>query len=277
METRNKGRLWQNIISAFFYITALSCITAIVVACVTTPETNRKQLNFIPDAQMAAMGLQAYDEMLKKEKVSSNKAQTEAIVRVGKAIAAASGKAYDWDFTLFDEPKTVNAFCLPGGKVGVYTGILSVADNEAGLAAILGHEVAHAVLRHGAERASQTIVLQAGVSLASLSFSDPRYRQAVAGAMGIGLQYGVLLPYGRKHESEADTVGLKYMAIAGYDPKEAVKLWERMAKVGGSRPPEILSTHPDPEKRAKVLEDEIPDVMDYYRKSSQKPSAKIPG
>jgi predicted Zn-dependent protease len=275
METRRQGRI-QKISAVVCYLTAVACTTAIVVACATTPETGRKQFAVIPESQMNSMGVQAYQDMLSKEKISKNKAQTEVIVRVGKAIAKASGKDFEWQFTLFDEPKTVNAFCLPGGKVGVYTGILPVVENEGGLAAVMGHEVAHAVLRHGAERMSQGLALQGIVAIGTLSFGDSKYRNMIAGALGIGAQFGVLLPYSRFHESEADLVGLKYLATAGYDPQESVYLWQRMAKLGGGGGSEITSTHPDPEKRAKALQDEIPKVRALYEKSAKKPSKKIP-
>jgi predicted Zn-dependent protease len=245
------------------------------ISCVTTPVTNRQQVNFIPDSQMNAMGAQAFTEILAKEKISTNQKLTDIVVKIGKRIAKASGQDYAWEFKLIDAPKMVNAFCLPGGKVAVYTGIIPVAKTEAGLAAIIGHEVAHAVLRHGAERASQGMMLQLGVAAAGLTFDDPRYRGLIAAALGVGLQFGVMLPFSRKHESEADFVGIEYMAKAGYDPVESVDLWKRMAKAGGGKVPEILSTHPDPERRAEELKLEVRKVEKYYDKSDRQPPVNL--
>lgn len=244
-------------------------------ACVTTNEQGRQALNFIPDGQMNQLGAQAYDEMKKTEKESANKAAAEMIQRIGKRIAAASGAKYDWEFRLFAN-KAVNAFCLPGGKVGVFEGILPVAENEAGLAAIIGHEVAHATLEHGAERVSQGMVLQAGMTAADLALSDNRYRAPLLAALGLGSQVGVLLPYSRMHESEADILGLEYLAKAGYDPMEAPKLWERMVKLPGGGGPEFLATHPNPSKRAQALRQHIKKVMPQYGKSQQQKNRPIP-
>lgn len=246
----------------------------IFFACTTTPVTKRRALNFMPASQMHQMGAEAYQDILSKEKVSNDRQLTAQVVHIGRRIAEASGKKFDWEFNLIENDKTMNAFCLPGGKVAVYTGILPVAKNEAGLAAIMGHEVAHAVLRHGAERMSQAIAVQLGVAVTSLSFKNSKHRGLIAAAMGIGLQYGVMLPYSRKHESEADKVGLRYMAKAGYDPAEAVELWQRMARSGG-RPPELLSTHPDPLRRAKALKKQLPKVADQYANSDQQPSRRL--
>ena len=244
-------------------------------ACVTTPVTDRPQLNLVSDAQMNKMGDDAYAEILAKTPKSSNTALSARLEAVFRRIAAASGKTFNWEFALIDDPKTINAFCLPGGKVAVYTGILPVAKTDAGLAAILGHEVAHAVLRHGAERVSQTMAAQAGLAAASLTFNDSKYRDLIAGALGVGVQFGVMLPFSRRHESEADKVGLQYMAQAGYDPNEAVILWQRMAQAGSGKVPEILSTHPDPLRRADDLRNEIPKVTAFYESSQKQPSTNL--
>jgi predicted Zn-dependent protease len=248
--------------------------TLVFISCVTNPETGRKQLNVLPDNYMNQMGVQAYKEILTKEKPSKDKRLNDMITRIGKRIAKASGANFDWEFKLI-ESKTVNAFCLPGGKVAFYTGILPIAKNEAGVAAIMGHEVAHAVARHGSERMSQTLIAQFGMIAADLAISDPKYKQITFAALGLGTQFGVLLPYSRIHESEADFMGLKYMAKAGYDPAESVTLWQRMAKEGGARPPEILSTHPDPEKRSRALEEQQREVRGLYEKSEKQPSTPI--
>lgn len=161
----------------------------ILWACATTPISNRKQLNFIPDSQLNTMGVQAYQEILKKEKISSDQNLQNIVERVGQRIAAASGEKYDWKFTVIDQPKTVNAFCLPGGKVAVYTGIIPIAKNEAGLAAIMGHEVAHATAHHGGERMSQGLVLQAGLTATDFAMGDSKTKGILLAAIGAGAQF----------------------------------------------------------------------------------------
>ncbi|HET9239813.1 MAG TPA: M48 family metallopeptidase [Oligoflexus sp.] len=245
-----------------------------VAACVTSPETGRTQLSLVSDSQMNSLGAQAYEETLAKAKISRNTALNNEVTSIGRRIAQASGVDYDWEFTVIDEPQTVNAFCLPGGKVAVYTGIIPVAKNNAALAAVMGHEVAHATLRHSAERMSQQLVMQMGLTVASITFSDSKNRNMIAGLLGIGTQFGVVLPFSRYHESEADRVGLEYMAKAGYDPREAVGLWERMGSMGGGRPPEILSTHPDPARRAKELSKHMPKALAMYQASPMRTPTK---
>jgi predicted Zn-dependent protease len=245
-----------------------------VLACVTVPETGRKQLEVIPDGYMNSLGAQEYADLKAQEKISSDARLTQAIGEVGRRIAKASGKGFAWEFTLFDS-KEVNAFCLPGGKVGVYTGLLPVAKTNAGLAAVLGHEVAHAVARHGAERATQSLLVAGTLVTVDQVMTDPKRKQIVMAALGLGAQFGVMLPYSRAHESEADKIGLIYMARAGYDPAEAVELWHRMAKEGGASPPEILSTHPDPSRRADALRAQIPSVKGAYDASAKVPTAPI--
>jgi metalloendopeptidase OMA1, mitochondrial len=228
-------------------------------------------LILVPEGQMNAMGEQSFKEILDKEKVSTNTKLNEIVSRIGKRIADASGKDFAWEFKVFEDDEMINAFCLPGGKVGVYTGMIKVAQNEAALAAVIGHEVAHATLRHGNERVSQAVALEAGLSIASLSFENAKHRQIIMAGLGLGAQVGVLLPYSRRHETEADTVGLRYMAKAGYDPREAPRLWERMAQLGGNGP-EFLSTHPNPSRRAKELEAQLEEVQELYESSSKQPS-----
>ncbi len=238
-----------------------------VAACVTSPETGRSQLSLVSDSQMNSLGAQAYQETLAKSKISRNSNLNSEVATIGRRIAQASGVDYEWEFKVIDEPQTVNAFCLPGGKVAVYTGIVPVAKNNAALAAVMGHEVAHATLRHSAERMSQQMVMQMGLTVASISFSNSENRNVIAGLLGIGTQFGVVLPFSRYHESEADRVGLEYMARAGYDPREAVGLWERMGAAGGGRPPEILSTHPDPVRRARDLNKHMAKALALYQAS----------
>lgn len=258
-----------------FVAAAVSLLTLVMVvgACVTIPESGRSQLVAIPDGYMNQMGEKAFSEMKAKEKISHDTKVNAAIVEIGERIARASQKKYDWEFTVFDS-KEVNAFCLPGGKVGVYTGLLPIAKTNAGLAAVMGHEVAHAVAHHGAERATQSLIVSGTLLSVEKVIQDPKYRQLAMAALGVGVQFGVVLPFSRNHESEADAIGLIYMARAGYDPEEAVKLWERMG-AAGSRPPEWLSTHPDPTNRAKDLARKMSKAKEIYEKSQKVPTTAL--
>ena len=254
-------------------ILAAVVTSAFIYACATS-DTGRKQLIIIPSSQMHAMGSQAYTDLLAQEKISTNQALTAEVEKIARRVARASGANFDWEFKLI-ESEQVNAFCLPGGKIGVYTGIIPVAKTNAGLAAVLGHEVAHATSRHGAERVSQAMIAAGGLVAANVALSDSKYRDGVLAALGLGTQVGVLMPYGRLQESEADEVGLQYSAKAGYEPEEAVKLWQRMAKLGDNRPPEFLSTHPDPNKRAEALSKQIPAVKGLYGASDKQPTETL--
>lgn len=259
----------------FRHATLLLTLAGLLLsACATVPITGRKALILIPDAQMEQLGVEAYAEMKRTNTISKDRQKTEMVERIGRRIAKASGQKFNWEFVLFDDPKTVNAFCLPGGKVAVYTGILPVAANEAGLAAILGHEVAHAIARHGAERVSQSLLVEAGMSLADLTLGSSEYHDTIMAGLGLGAQYGVMLPYSRDHESEADRMGIEYAAKAGYDPAEGPALWERMAQLG-SGDPEFMSTHPDSNRRAKELRKLLPKMNKHYDKSEKQPSTPI--
>jgi len=214
------------------------------------------------------MGLQSYQEVLKKSKISTDPAMNDLVRRVGTRIAAATGRSnYQWEFKVIEDQQA-NAFCLPGGKVAVYTGILPITKDEAGLAVVLGHEVSHAIARHGAERVSQNLLVEVGLTgtMAALSKGDPNTVKSVGALLGAGASVGLLLPWGRSQESEADHLGLIYMAKAGYDPHAARDLWVRMAEAskGGGRPPEFLSTHPSEATRIKQIEGWIPEAMQYY-------------
>ncbi|HEY8370086.1 MAG TPA: M48 family metallopeptidase [Thermodesulfobacteriota bacterium] len=242
---------------------------ALAAGCATVPETGRSQLILLSESQEIALGLQAYQEILKGQKVSTDPAANAQVKRVGERIARASGKDYDWQFTVIDDPKQVNAFCLPGGKVAVYTGILPITKDDAGLAVVMGHEIAHATARHGAERMSQgqlaqIIALGGGVALGG---GDPERTKAIVGALGAGASIGVILPFSRKQESEADRIGLRYMARAGYDPEAAIGFWERMAEASrsGSKPPEFLSTHPSDERRIAQIKAWLPEARAEFR------------
>jgi len=238
-----------------------------VVACETVPYTNRSQLLLIPEGTEVQMGLSSYQDVLKKGHVSHDPVLNDQVKRVGTRIAQATGRTdYQWEFTVLED-KQVNAFCLPGGKVAVYTGMFPVSRDDAGLAAVLGHEVSHAIARHGGERLSQQLAVQGGVAAATAALvgGDPNMAQLVTSALGAGATVGVLLPWSRTQESEADHLGLIYMAKAGYPPQAARDLWVRMASQGGARQPQFLSTHPLPETRIKQIEAWLPEAQKYYQ------------
>jgi len=246
----------------------LAASLLLVIACETVPVTGRRQLILLPEGTEVQMGLSAYREVLSKGRVSSDPELNTQVTRVGRRIAEATGKDYQWEFKVLDD-KQANAFCMPGGKVAVYTGILPITQDDAGLAAVLGHEVAHAIARHGGERVSQTLLVQSTLAATqvALSRNDPRTVQTVTALLGAGAAVGVLLPWSRAQESEADHLGLIYMAKAGYHPSAARDLWLRMAQAerGRGRPPEFLSTHPAAETRIRQIEAWIPEALEYYR------------
>lgn len=248
-------------------IPPLFAAALLVAACETVPITGRSQLQLVSEGDELRMGLQAYQQVLRKERSADDAVATEMLVRVGSRIAAATGRTdYRWEFRLFDDDKQINAFCLPGGKVGVFTGILAVTRDEAGLAAVIGHEVAHAIARHGGERVSQQLVAEGLTVAVVVGTQDQRRASTYAGLLGLGATVGVLLPYSRLQESEADRLGLIYMAKAGYDPAAARELWLRMREAGRgkAKPPEILSTHPADDTRIRNIERWLPEARQYY-------------
>jgi predicted Zn-dependent protease len=264
----------------FFGISLLLIISSFG-GCAEVPLTQRKSLHLVPQSQMLTMSLQQYDKVLKESRLCTDQEKVNMVRRVGNRIAGAateflrdSGleaeiKNYKWEFNLIEDDKTVNAWCMPGGKVAVYTGILPITQNENGLAVVLGHEVAHAIARHGNERMSQSLVASmGGMALAvALKEKPSGTRQLYMAAFGVGASVAFLLPYSRVHESEADRIGLTLMARAGYDPRGAIPFWERMGKQGGARPPEFLSTHPAPASRIDDLKIHVNEALPYYEKS----------
>jgi predicted Zn-dependent protease len=244
------------------------------------PYTGRSQLIDLSPAQEAALGLQSYQEILSQSRVVTSGQLPQQVRSIAQRLISAAPKveeylaqtrgtpgdtdwsSYQWDVNVLQSDE-VNAFCLPGGKIAVYTGIVPIAQNENGLAVVMGHEIAHALLRHGAERMAQQKLVQFGTMAAGLSLSDmdPQQQQMAMAALGAGAQYGLLLPFSRSHESEADHVGLMLAAAACFDPNEAPKLWERMAQVSsGNKPPEFASTHPADATRIRQLQQWLPEA-----------------
>lgn len=256
-------------------IVTIAILFLFLFSCKTVPITGRKQLSLVSDAQLYPMAFQQYEGFLKENKISTDVSKSNQIKDVGKRIAGAVDRylrsngmadkadAYRWEFNLIED-ETVNAWCMPGGKVVFYTGILPIAANEDGIAAIMGHEVAHAFASHGAERMSTGILQQAGGLAVALSTANktPEQRQMWMTAYGIGSTVGVMLPFSRKHETEADKLGVVFMIMAGYNPEEAVNVWIRMSQRADAKnaPPEFLSTHPSNQTRIKALRDWIPEA-----------------
>lgn len=247
-------------------------VMAVIVGCHTVPETGRTSLQLIPIGQEMAMGADAFSQIREQEEVSTDPEMTEMVQRMGARIAEQAAEDMpeaEWEFVVFEGDDVVNAFALPGGKVGVYTGLIEVAENEDALAVVVGHEIAHVTARHGTERLSHSLALAGvGVGLGvAMQDQDPGLRDAVMIAYGVGATVGVALPYSRLAEREADEIGLYYAARAGYDPREAVPFWQRMsaASEGRAKPPGFLSTHPTDEDRIARLRDIMPKAMEDYR------------
>jgi predicted Zn-dependent protease len=232
-------------------------LAGLLLAQCVTNETGRQSLLLIPENKMDSLGAEAYAEISQQEKVSSNAELVSKVVTIAKSVAAASGANLNWEFKVF-ESKTVNAFCLPGGRIGIYSGIMAVAKTNAALAAVIGHEIAHATLHHGNERMSQGVLLQLGLQVSDMALGDSKLRSPIMAALGVGAQVGAVLPFGRFQESEADALGLRYMMRAGYEGGQAALLWQRMAAAakssGGSAPPAWLSTHPPELDRQRALD-----------------------
>ena len=252
-------------------------IVSALYACSSVPITGRKQLSLVSDSEVLSSSLQEYSDYIQTAKKSTDQAGTALVNKVGKNIANAvemyyksinnedAIKDYSWEFNLIDDPQ-VNAFCMPGGKIVVYSGILPITQDETGLAVVLGHEVAHAVAKHANERMSQQVAAQYGAqALSVLTGKASGTLQSVAQQVyGLGAQYGVLLPFNRTQESEADHLGLIFMAIAGYNPQAALPFWQRMSQ-NGQAVPEFMSTHPSDATRIAAIQKEIPEAMEVYK------------
>ncbi|MFN2457205.1 MAG: M48 family metallopeptidase [Chitinophagaceae bacterium] len=254
---------------------------ALLVACSQNTVTGRKQFKFLPESELQAMATQQYRQFLSSNRVvsASNDRDAEMVRRVGQRIARAVEtyyrqqgwsnqlQGYKWEYNLIDN-KGANAWAMPGGKIVVYSGLLPITRNEAGLAVVLGHEITHAIFQHGNERMSQQMAAQGlGAGLSFALANKPAATQNIFNqAFGVASGVGVLLPFSRKHELEADRYGLRWMAMAGYNPKEAINLWQRMEKMAtGARPPEFISSHPSEGKRIQQLQRYMPEAMKYYK------------
>jgi predicted Zn-dependent protease len=248
-----------------FAVAIVSILT--VVACETVQQTGRSQFLMVSESQEQQLGEDAYQETLKKHRLSSRGEWQAQIRRVGQRIAAAADKPeYKWEFNVL-QGKEVNAFALPGGKVAFWEGIMPIAADDGGVAVIMGHEIAHALARHGAERMSQQMGAQALGQILALGVGQmsPGFQDDFLTLYGLGANVGLLMPWGRAQESEADRIGLTLMARAGYDPAAAVAFWERMAKVAGDKPPEFLSTHPSDATRIDQIKQWLPEARSHYR------------
>ena len=252
----------------------------LLMACSKVPISNRKQMNLLPESELVAMSLTEYKSFLSENPPApATDPNAQMVKRVGQNIQNAvitymnqnkmgdRVKGYKWEFNLVND-EAVNAWCMPGGKVVVYSGLLKVTQTEPALAVVMGHEIAHAIARHGNERMSQQLLAQAGGVALNVAVANktPAAQQAFMTAYGVGAQVGVLLPYSRLQETEADKLGLIFSAMAGYDPREAPAFWQRMAKAGGGSPPEILSTHPSDQTRINNLNKFMPQALKYYKK-----------
>jgi predicted Zn-dependent protease len=275
-----KGRVMSSL-NTFTRIALVLLTLVFAAGCATVPMTGRKQLSLVSDAEMNALSYQQYDQVIAESTLSSDAEATAMVKRVGaniqKAVedyfaregASSHLAGYEWEFNLIESDQ-VNAWCMPGGKVAFYTGILPICQDEDGVAVVMGHEIAHAIAEHGGERMSHQLAVQmGGIALSEAVKSQPEQTRALyMGAFAVGSHYGAMLPYSRKHESEADHMGLNMMAMAGYDPRKAPAFWERMS-AGGGAPPEFMSTHPSDETRIRQLNEHMPEAMEYYRASQR--------
>ena len=274
---------------SFFLVGSVMLCTQLV-GCQTNPYTQRSQLLLLPDSYMSQMAAAQYNQVLEDPKVNISKdpREIEPVQRIATRIIesakrskyAAAAKKFKWEVTVIKDDSTANAWAMPGGKIAVYTGIFPMAKTEAGLAAIMGHEVIHALAQHGGERMTQGLVAQFGMTAAAVVLStqgaSPQMSQLAMQALGVGTQVGVLLPFSRKHESEADYVGVLLAADAGYDPRESIKNWQRMAKISQGAPAEFMSTHPAHGTRIADLQGWMPEALSIYQSAQKAPVKNLP-
>ena len=258
-------------------ITLALAFLSLLTSCSTVPITNRRQFAVIPSGQMLSLSQQQYGQVLSESNLSKNEAQKVLLRKVGDRIAGAVDEYYkenglsnnfQWEYNLIEDDDVVNAWCMPGGKIAFYTGILKFTQDEVGIATVMGHEVAHAIARHGNERMSQGLLANAGTTALSVALQNKpqQTQQLFMTAFGMGAQVGILLPYGRLQESEADRIGLILMAKAGYDPHAAIDFWQRMAQSKKAAQPEFLSTHPSDQRRIDDIKKHLPEALGSVRK-----------
>ena len=263
----------------FLHLMGCGCLSIGIQSCGTVPITDRRQLQLIPEAKLNAQAAAIYEKVKKKEKLSNDTNTLNKIKEIGKKIQDSIGEYFyqsnlpdptlnfDWEYILIDNKKMKNAWCMPGGKIAVYTGILDITKNDNGLAAVMGHEIAHAVAKHSVERASRSMVINLGTQIADIA-SGGKISQAnrvTGGSVGLLTQIGIFNPFNRKQESEADYLGLIFSSLSGYDIRETVKIWERMQLANkGKEPPEFMSTHPSSKNRVKQINDWLNGIiLDY--------------
>ena len=252
-------------------------ITALVVAACATSPTGRRQIIVLPEQQVDSMGLSAFEELKKSTRQLRDPAQVDYARCVAETVLRSMDdeELSNWEVVVFDDEQ-VNAFALPGGRIGIYRGLLDTAETQHQLATVIGHEIAHVRARHANERVSTSMVAEGGLQVVQVlaGAPSPRKNQLFA-ALGLGTQVGVLLPFSRAQESEADALGLRFMAKAGFDPRESIPLWENMQKANGNKPPEFLSTHPSGDTRIRALTAQMPDALASYeeaRRSGRRPA-----
>jgi metalloendopeptidase OMA1, mitochondrial len=271
----------SNWIEKSFFVSFI-IIAFIFITCAKAPVTQRSQLILVPQELADQMGTTAFQEVLQKEQISNSPEYNEVVRRVGTRIVRASDTpppVSNWEFKVIKDDKTINAFALPGGKVAVYTGILPIAKNDAGLATVLGHEIGHVAAHHGAERISAGLLTELGAAGLSLALGnrDPGIVNAVMQAYGVGVNVGAILPFSRAQEAEADKIGLIYMAKAGYDPREALEFWHRMEEATRNmpQPPVFLADHPSYGTRISNIEKLLPQAMEHYQRADKAPNTLI--
>lgn len=257
---------------------ALIALLLLMSACSSVPLTGRRQVMLVSDQEILTSSFSQYSDFMKGAKKSTNKTQTDMVVRVGRKIAAATEEYlrqnglsseiqnFAWEFNLVADPQ-LNAFCMPGGKIVVYEGLMNIVSSDDELAVVVGHEVAHAVAKHSNERMSQQLMAQYGGAILGVAVSNKSaaIQEMASTVYGVGAQYGVVLPFSRKHESEADYMGLVFMAMAGYDPSLAITFWQKMSAGSGGTVPEFMSTHPSDARRISDIQNYLPEVQKYRK------------
>lgn len=248
------------------FLTTLTVIAVFLSGCTTSP-TGRQQVLLMPAAQLDQMGAEAYNQMKQELPISRDARKVRYVQCITDALTAQVDSQYKWEVTLFDDD-SANAFALPGGKMGVHTGLLNVAENQHQLSAVIGHEIAHVLAQHANERMSIQYATRSSMDLlGAIVGQDTATKQTIFGVLGVGSQFGIAMPFSRRHEAEADIMGLEIMARAGFDPNESVTLWQNMSRASGGSPPEFLSTHPSHSTRINGLRANIPRVMPDYERA----------